>query len=120
MDVGAYRHTGLGDELDAVFGHGGHRRRVNHLGVDGSLNSFKHVASRQVNGSGLFKREVDIGFRGRDEGVYHALHVSASHVMRFEIVACDGAESSFVGLDEARHDNAGRHITDAHQKQLYQ
>ena len=48
----------------------------------------------------------------------YSLHMSSGHIMGFEIVACDLMESSLMGFDEARHDDAGRHIANAHKEEL--
>ena len=120
VDVGAYGDAGLCYQLDTVFGYGGYGWRVDYLRVDGSLHGLEHVAARQVYGRGLFKRQVDVGFRCRNQGMYHALHMSARHVVGFQIVAGDVLQAGLMGLDEARHDDTGRHVADAHQEELYQ
>ena len=120
VDIGTHRDAGLGDELDTVFGNGGNRRRINDFGINGGLHGFEHVATGEVNSRGLFKREVYVGFRRADKSVHHALHVAAGHIVRLEVVARDVAQPCLVRLDEARHDDVGRHVTDAHQEELQQ
>ena len=116
VDVGAYGDTGFRYQLDTVFGYGGHGWRVDYLRIDGSLHGLEHVAAGQVYGRGLFKRQVDVGFRCRNQGMYHALHMSARHVVGFQIVAGDVLQTGLMGFDEAWHNDAGRHVTDAHQE----
>ena len=50
--------------------------------------------------------------------MHHALHMTAGHIVRFEIVACHVGQSGLVRFYQTRHNDIGRHITDAHQKQL--
>ena len=66
--------------------------------VDGSLHGLEHVAAGQVYGRGLFKRQVDVGFRCRNQGMYHALHMSARHVVGFQIVLGDVLSDRPLGL----------------------
>ena len=80
LDVGAHRDAGLCDQLDAVLGHGGHGRRVDHLGVDRHLHGLEHVAARQVDGRRHLEVEHDIGLLGRHEGVHHVRHVAAGQI----------------------------------------
>ena len=120
MNVGAHRHTGLGNELNTIFSHGSHRRRVDNLRVDTRLYSFEHIASGKVNSRSLFKGKVDVGFRSRHQRMHHALHVSTGHIVSFKVVARNILQSGLVCLNQAGHNYSGRHITNAHQKQLHQ
>ena len=119
-DVGAHRYAGFGDELDAVFCHGGHRRRVNHLRVDRHLYRLEHVTSGKVDARCHLEGKLDVGFRCRYQRVHHFLHVSACHVVGFQFITGDGVQSCLVGFYHGGHDDMGRHVTDAHQEKLYQ
>ena len=44
--------------------------------------------------------------------------MSARHVVGFQIVAGDVLQTGLMGFDEAWHDDAGRHVADAHQEKL--
>jgi len=48
VDVRPDGHPRLGDELDAVLGHGGHRWRIDDLRVDGQLHGIENVPPGQV------------------------------------------------------------------------
>ena len=48
--------------------------------------------------------------------MYYALHMSTRHVVGFQIVAGDVLQAGLMGFDEAWHDDAGRHVTDAHKE----
>ena len=62
LDIGTHRDARLGDQLDAVLGHGSHGRRVDDLGVHRHLHGLEHVAARQVDGRSHLEIEHDIGF----------------------------------------------------------
>ena len=119
-DVGTHRYAGLGYQLYTVLGHGGNRRGVDYLGVYRHLHSLEHVAAGQVDGRCHLEAQVDVGFRGRYEGVNHAFYVTAGQVVSLEFVAGDVFEAGFVGFDHASHDDLGRNLTDTHQKELYE
>ena len=57
----------LAMSLNAVLGHGGHRRRIDHLRVDGHLYGLEDVAAREVDGRSHLEIEQDIGLLGRDQ-----------------------------------------------------
>ena len=118
MDVGTHRYAGLGYELNTILRHCCHGRRVNNFGIDACLHGLEHVASGQVDGGGFLKAQVDVGLGGGNQGVNHALHMAPRHVVSLQIVARDAAQSGFVRFYEAGHDDAGRHITDAHEEKL--
>lgn len=50
--------------------------------------------------------------------MYHLFHVSAGHIVSFQLVARNGAQSGLVGFNHGRHDDVRRHVTDTHQEQL--
>ena len=114
--IGTHRNAGFGYELNTIFGHSCHGGCVYYFRIDTRLHSLEHIAAGQVDGGSFFKREVDVGLRCRHQRMHHALHVSARHVVGFKVVARHGAQPGLVCLDKARHDDAGRHITNAHQE----
>ena len=48
-DIGAYRYTGFGYQLDTIFSYCGHRRCIDHLRVYRHLNGFEHITSGKVD-----------------------------------------------------------------------
>lgn len=120
MDVGTHRDTGFGNQLNTVLGHSCYGRRVDDFRIDTGLYGLKHITTCQVNRCRLLKRKVYVGLRSRDQGMHHALHVSACHIMCFEIIAGNRTQTCFMRLYQAGHNDARGHITDAHQEQLEQ
>ena len=83
-DIGAHRYTGLGNQLDTVFGNSCHGRGVNYFGVNGHLYGFEYVTAGKVDGGCHLERQLDIGFRGGYQCVYHPLYVTSGKVVRFQ------------------------------------
>ena len=119
LDVGAHRDAGLCDQLDAVLGHGGHGRRVDHLGVDRHLHGLEHVAARQVDGRRHLEIQHDVGLLGRNQRVHHVRDVAAREVVGLQLVGIE-AQSGFRALDHRRNDGRGRDLAPTHQHQLQQ
>ena len=119
-DIGTYGHTGLSDQLDTILSHSRYRRGVDHLGVHRHLDSFKHVTSGQIDSGSHLERELHIGLGGTHQGMYHTLDVTTGQVVGLQSVAMNVGQSGLVGLDQTVDDLRGRHLTDAHQKELNQ
>ena len=119
LDIGTHRDARLGDQLDAVLGHGSHGRRVDDLGVHRHLHGLEHVAARQVDGRSHLEIEHDIGFLCRYQGMHHAGDIAARKVMRLEFVGVE-FQPGLRALDHRRNDRRGRHLAPAHQDQLQQ
>ena len=119
LDVGAHGDAGFGDKLDTVLGHGGPRRRVNDLGVDGGLDGLEHVATGEIDGCGSVEVEVHVGLVGTDEGVDNGVDMSAGEVVSLEVVLLD-FQAGFSGGNHVVDDAGGRYLTEAHDKELHQ
>ena len=70
-DIGTYGYTGFGNQLDTVFCHGCHGRGINYFWVNGHLYGLEYIASGKVDGGCHLERQLDIGFRGGYQCVYH-------------------------------------------------
>ena len=119
LDVGAHRHAGFGDELNAVLGHSGYGGRVDDLGVHRHLHGLEHVAAREVDGRRHLEVEHDVGFLRRHEGVDHVRDVTAGEVVGLQLVGIE-FQARFRALDHRRHDDRGRHLAPAHEDELQQ
>ena len=83
-DIGAYRYTGFGYQLDTILSHGRHGRSVNHLRVYRHLNRFEHVTSGKVDGGGHLEGQFDVRFGGGNQCMNHSFHVSAGKVVSLQ------------------------------------
>ena len=119
-DVRANRHTGFGNQLNTVFCHRSYRRRIDHARIDTHLHSLKHVAACQINRRSHLERQIDSGFAGAYQRMYHALDMAAGKVMSLQSVTLHFHQTRLVSLDHTIDDLRRRHLTDAHQKELNQ
>ena len=85
-----------------------------------SLYGFEYVTAGKVDGGCHLERQLDIGFRGGYQCVYHPLYVTSGKVVRFQFVARDVLQSCFMSFNHAGHNDIRRNITDTHQEKLYQ
>ena len=119
FDIGPNRYAGLGDELDAVLGHGRHRRRVDDLRIHRHLHRLEHIAAREVDGRGHLEVEHDVGFLSRDECMDHVRNVASRKIMGLQFVGIE-VQAGFRALDHRRDDHRRRHLAPAHQYELQQ
>ncbi len=113
VDVGANSHARDRDELDSVFRHRGDFRRFDHLRDDRHLHRFENIPPGQIDGSGSFEGQSDVGLVCRDHGVDQPDNVSPRQVVRLQIVKRN-IQPRFDRTDPRRDYCAGGHSAQAH------
>ena len=77
VDIGTNRDPRDGDQLNAIFGHGGDARCFDDFGEDRHFHGFQDITSRQVYGRGTFEGHRNIGFVSGNHGIDNFHHIAA-------------------------------------------
>ena len=118
-DIRAHGHPGFGDELNAVFGDGGHRRRLDHLGLNRHLHGLENITTGQVDGRCRLEVQFDIRLVGRNQGIGYPNDVAAGQVVGLQFF-CDEGKTGLGGRDHRRGDHRRVDLPYAHQDEFDQ
>ena len=116
FDIGTHSDTGLGAQLNAVFGDSSYDRGFNDFGGNRHLDSLENIASGQVDGADLLECERNIGTLSSDQGVDDAVHITTGEEVCFQLGNVE-IQTGLVGFDQRIHQTGRSNMTDAHTDQ---